>query len=93
MQQVFDAIAQNFFWSVFFGLFGLGIIMSTIRKIVTVGSRERTRRDIAAYIAEGSMTPEDGERILSAKPRGGGGCCGSTRRRADVAPAVQAQAR
>jgi len=28
--------------------------------------REKTRREIAAYIAEGSMTPEQGERLLVA---------------------------
>jgi len=28
--------------------------------------REQSRREIAAYIAEGSMTPADGERILKA---------------------------
>ncbi len=27
---------------------------------------ERSRREIAAYIAEGSMTPEEGERLLNA---------------------------
>jgi len=33
---------------------------STIRSV----SREKTRREIAAYIAEGSMTPEQGERLM-----------------------------
>ncbi|MEQ9617396.1 MAG: hypothetical protein RLN60_05110 [Phycisphaerales bacterium] len=28
--------------------------------------REQTKREVAAYIAEGSMTPEEGERILAA---------------------------
>lgn len=27
---------------------------------------EQSRREIAAYIAEGSMTPEEGERLLNA---------------------------
>lgn len=27
---------------------------------------EKTRREVAAYIAEGSMTPEQGERVLAA---------------------------
>ena len=30
--------------------------------------REHTRREIAAYIAEGSMSSEDGERLLSPAP-------------------------
>lgn len=29
--------------------------------------RERTKREIAAYVAEGSMSPEDAERIIKAK--------------------------
>lgn len=29
-------------------------------------SRERTRREIAAYIAEGTLTPEQGERLMNA---------------------------
>lgn len=44
-------------------------LISAISKIVTGLSRERTRREVAAYIAEGSMTPEQGERILAARHR------------------------
>ncbi|MGJ8636690.1 MAG: hypothetical protein ACSHX5_07585 [Phycisphaerales bacterium] len=56
------------------------VIASSIMLIVTVKATtkmitniagERTRREIAAYIAEGSMTPEQGERLLSSgKSRG-----------------------
>lgn len=53
---VSSAMAIGFFAVV------LGIISSTIKH----RSSERTRREIAAYIAEGSMTPEEGERILKA---------------------------
>ncbi len=28
--------------------------------------REQTKREVAAYVAEGSMTPEEGERLLAA---------------------------
>lgn len=37
-------------------------------KIEQVRAREETRREVAAYVAEGSMTPEDAERILAAEP-------------------------
>lgn len=39
-------------------------------------AQERTRREVAAYIAEGSMTPEQGERLLAAGKRNNGvnGC-------------------
>jgi hypothetical protein len=38
-------------------------IVATARTIRSV-ARERTRREIAAFIAEGSMTPEQGERLM-----------------------------
>lgn len=41
---------------------GIKTIGSTIRSV----ARERTRREIAAFIAEGSMTPEQGERLMKA---------------------------
>ena len=38
---------------------------------------ERTRREVAAYIAEGTMTPEQGEKLLaSTKQNNGSSCCG-----------------
>jgi hypothetical protein len=43
-----------------------GILMGAITSMVRCRSRERTRREIAAYIAEGSMTPEQGERLMKA---------------------------
>ncbi|MEO0716557.1 MAG: hypothetical protein AAFY58_06160 [Planctomycetota bacterium] len=45
------------------------IIGGIITSIVKSGHRERTRREIAAYIAEGSMTPEQGEKVIRAKFR------------------------
>lgn len=49
------------------GALGLvGIVFGTVSSMVKATAKERTRREIAAYIAEGSMTPEQGERILKA---------------------------
>ncbi len=42
------------------------IVSATIAKVCTTSCRERTKREIAAYIAEGSMTPDQGERIIKA---------------------------
>ena len=39
------------------------------RRVLTAFSRERTKREIAAYIAEGSMTPEQGERLIRAEEK------------------------
>jgi hypothetical protein len=42
-----------------------GVIGGTVKSV----ARERTRREIAAYIAEGSMTPEQGEKLMKAAPK------------------------
>lgn len=44
----------------------LGVLISTVGRTVRFSARERTRREIAAFIAEGSMTPEQGERLMKA---------------------------
>ena len=44
----------------------VGIVLGTITSMVKANAREKTRREIAAYIAEGSMTPEQGERLMAA---------------------------
>lgn len=38
-------------------------------RTIRAASRERTKREIAAYIAEGSMTPEQGDRLIKSGPR------------------------
>lgn len=37
-----------------------------LQSISTTKQREHTRREIAAYIAEGTMTPDEGEKIIKA---------------------------
>jgi len=53
-------------------------VVATVSHAITkagVGvSRERTRREVAAYIAEGSMSPEQGERLMRAAGKSQG--CG-----------------
>ena len=44
----------------------VGIVGCTVRGIVRTRAREATKREVAAYVAEGSMKPEDAERILNA---------------------------
>ena len=48
----------------------IGILSSMVTDMVKVRQREESRREIAAYIAEGSMTPEEGERVLNAGRKG-----------------------
>lgn len=51
------------------------IVAGCLTKVIRSAHRERSRREIAAYIAEGSMTPEQGERLLSAGGVKRDGCC------------------
>ncbi len=55
------------FWVIGGTIAIVAIVFGTVTSMVKAMARERTRREIAAYIAEGSMTPEQGERILKAK--------------------------
>lgn len=47
----------------------LAIIGSTIKSVLRTRAREQSRREIAAYIAEGSMTPEQGEKLMASGER------------------------
>jgi hypothetical protein len=49
----------------------LGMIIRSVTAVLTTATYERSRREISAYVAEGSMTPEDGERLLKAELRRG----------------------
>lgn len=42
----------------------LGITIKSISSVLQTSARERSRREIAAYIAEGSISPEQGERLM-----------------------------
>lgn len=52
----------------------LSIITGMIRSLYRERVRGRTAREIAAYVAEGSMTPEEGERLLRASQDPVKGC-------------------
>jgi len=56
-----------------FVIFGVGgivavvaIVFGAIRSISLNNEREKSRREIAAYVAEGSMSPDDGAKLMSA---------------------------
>lgn len=42
------------------------ILMATIHAMAKSRDRERSRREIAAYVAEGSMSADEGERLMKA---------------------------
>jgi hypothetical protein len=66
MQEIIHAAAANWFWTVIGVIIVVSIISSKIASMANARSRERSRREIAAYIAEGSMSAEQGERLMSA---------------------------
>ncbi|MBM4109003.1 MAG: hypothetical protein FJ255_09395 [Phycisphaerae bacterium] len=55
----------------------VSIIAGAATRHARTKEREQSRREIAAYVAEGSITPEYGERLMAAgeSPRKSG-CCG-----------------
>ena len=64
--QMVETACQYWPLSLLAGCFMLGMVLKTFQTIVTNSSRERSRREIAAYIAEGTLSPDQGERILRA---------------------------
>jgi hypothetical protein len=62
----------NLFWTGGIVVCLAAILSGCLKGVVRSVSRERTRREIAAYIAEGSMTPEQGEKLMGAGERRGG---------------------
>jgi len=73
MTDLIQAISSNG-WMIIAAFLGFWTVCNTVEGIVKSVSRERTKREIAAYIAEGSMTPEEGERLVRAKPEKGSSC-------------------
>ena len=55
--------------ALFGGLFSflcVQLVFDSMRRAKQTAEREQTRREVAAYVAEGSMTPDEGERLLRA---------------------------
>ncbi len=67
MSDLVDILSENFLVSALAFCFILSVIIKATTTVLTTHSRERTRREIAAYIAEGSISPEQGERLLKAQ--------------------------
>lgn len=42
------------------------ILAGVANKVLIARTRERTRQEVAAYVAEGTMTADEGERLLNA---------------------------
>lgn len=70
---VMQIVSDNFEIVVVFGFTGVialaAIVFGILKSILDTRERERTKRELAAYIAEGTMTPDDAERILHRRGR------------------------
>lgn len=76
IQQIINQ-QQTFILIIIFTAVTIMSVVKSITRLVARLARERTRREVAAYIAEGSMTPEQGEKLLAAGKRNADiGCCG-----------------
>jgi hypothetical protein len=67
--KLIEVIADHGFWIIGGGVAVVAIVCGAVTSMVSTRARERSRREIAAYIAEGSMTPEQGERLIAAAPK------------------------
>jgi putative cell wall-binding protein len=68
-QVIQKLLGENLVFVIGGGVAIVAIVASSIKSIVASVTRERSRREIAAYIAEKSMTPEEGERLMAAGGR------------------------
>ncbi len=61
-----QAASRNWTLTMIAAICIVGIVFSSVKTMVKATAREKTRREIAAYIAEGSLSPEQGERLMKA---------------------------
>jgi hypothetical protein len=78
MNELLQSLGDNLVYVIIGVCFVIGMALRAVTTIVTGQSREKSRREIAAYVAEGSITPEHAERLIKAEVRSariGQGCC------------------
>jgi len=66
MDLLMQAAADYYVITVLGVCFVFGSVMKTVGSIAGNATREKSRREIAAYIAEGSMSADQGERLIRA---------------------------
>lgn len=65
----FGLSSKELFWAGIFVVAIVWIVAATADSILKTQAKERTKREIAAYVAEGSIAPEDAQKLLY-KPGG-----------------------
>ncbi len=71
MQPIINSIAEDIWVLIPLAGISIGFVAITGGLLFEHAKQknfERSRREIAAYIAEGSISPEEGERLLAARP-------------------------
>ncbi len=68
--EILEFVADKFIFLLGGTIVLTAIFAGTAKDIIRIRSRERSRREIAAYIAEGTMSPEQGERLMKASEPG-----------------------
>lgn len=67
----------SFMFLMIFGVLGVvgivGLVMATIAGVSSTRERERSRRAVAGHVANGSLSAEDGARLLGAGAAGARG--------------------
>jgi hypothetical protein len=66
MESLCEAAGQNMIYLIIGACLLAGMVLRAITAIVKTQAREKSRREIAAYVAGGSITPEQAERLLRA---------------------------
>lgn len=66
-EHLVTAVAEHIVWITIVAMIVVHVIVRGIVDLTRTVGRERTRREIAAYVAEGGMTPEQGERLLAVR--------------------------
>lgn len=59
-------VEMGIFFGGMFSVAIVAIIAEAIRKTAQTKAREESRREIAAYVAEGSIAPDDAAKLLAA---------------------------
>jgi hypothetical protein len=78
MEQIINVLDDHMY-VVVIALICLAVLVNSfvraITAVLTTHAKERSRREIAAYIAEGSLSPEQGERLMKAEVKSASRIC------------------
>ena len=66
MEALTNAVAEHLIWVLIGACIVLVVLIRAGTHVLTTMTREKSRREIAAYVAEGSMSSEQGERLINA---------------------------